>query len=691
MNLAGLIRDNLNNILKVFLFVMAVVLLIIIFPREGKFKYEFQKGKPWLHDDLYAPFDFPISKTSEELQREQQEVDRKLKPYFNFDEEGYQTKRVALQVEFADAWKKAHGSEGLSEDFKGHNLQVLLHVFDTIFQKGIIRMHPVIENKPPDFEIIVVRSNKATAGDLANVLTIPQAKDKIDQLLQEASQVDRAMLRTLLLDQLTYNLEHDLDKTETEKKEALSRISLSRGMIQRGQLIISRGKIVTGDDYLVLQSLKQNYEVELGTSKAFYNILAGQSILISVSMLMLALFLRFYRLDILANNKRVLLILMLITVTVFAASMVLKINPDYLFLVPICIVPVVSRAFFDTRLALFIHIITIILVGFLAPNSFEFTFMVLIAGIVAIMSVVKLERRAQFFYTAFWVFLSYALIYVGLSLIQDGSLEGITISNFTRYAANAAMILFAYPLIFLMEKSFGIITEVTLIELGNTNNKLLRQLSQKAPGTFQHSLQVANLSEEALYAIGGNALLVRVGALYHDIGKMDVPMYFIENQLSGFNPHDELTYEESASIIINHVIKGIERARKGNLPEEIIDFIRTHHGTRKVDYFYIQQRKENPGEEVDEKPFTYPGPKPFSKETAVLMMADSVEAASRSLTRPDTDSINDLVEKIINGQMDSGQFDNAPVTLRDITIIKRIFKRNLQNIFHVRIAYPDGS
>lgn len=384
----------------------------------------------------------------------------------------------------------------------------------------------------------------------------------------------------------------------------------------------------------------------------------------------------------------VLLILLIIVLMVFITSLALKFDVQYIYLVPLCLAPVLIRVFFDTRLALYVYLITIILIGFLVPNSFQFVFMQLISGIITIFSIVNLQKRAQFFFTSIVIFVSYSAIYTGLNLIQEGSFEEIRVINYAMFAGSALLILFAYPLIYVLEKIFGLVTDVTMMELSDTNSKLLRELSMRAPGTFQHSLQVANLAEESIYEIGGDALLARTGALYHDIGKMDHPMYFIENQVTGVNPHDELSYEESATVIINHVINGIEKAKKHKLPEQIIDFIRTHHGTSKVGYFYRMQQLENPDETVNARRFTYPGPIPFSKETSVVMMADSVEAASRSLKMIDEQTINDLVENIINKQMETGQFANSEITLRDITKIKKLLKRKLMNIYHIRIEYP---
>ncbi len=683
------IRHHLDDIFRIFLFLLTIVFLIAVFPKEGKFKYEFQKGKPWLHDDLYAPFDFAINKTQAELDQEKSQVLASIKPYFNYDYKVGDTLEKSLKKEFDDKWLLLHDDSRKLNKQKEKNYKICLSIFDTIFNRGVIEFDPSIENKGPGYDIFLVKDNVATEVPLSRLFTVQQASEYIEKALSDHPDADQGLISGLLSNVVTQNVFFDKDKTSTEQQAALESISPSRGMVQKGELLISRGRIVSSDEYRILQSLKQNYETQLGSSSAFYAILAGQIILISISILVLGLFLMYFRKDILANNKKIFLILLIISMMVFAASLVVRIDPNYFFLVPICMVPLLIRAFFDTRLALFVHIITIVTAGFLVPNSFQFVFLQLIAGIVTIMSVVRLERRSQFFLTSVWVFLTYSAIYVGMTLIQEGTFKEIQIFQFTKFAINAAFLLFAYPLIYILEKLFGIITEVTLMELGNSNNKLLRELAQKAPGTFQHSLQVANLAEEALFAIGGQTLLARVGALYHDIGKMNMPLYFIENQVTGFNPHDELTFEESAQIIVDHVIQGIEMAKKNNLPEEIIDFIRTHHGTRKVEYFYIKQKQDSP-ENLDEKRFTYPGPIPFSKETAVVMMADSVEAASRSLAKPDEESINKLVDSILQKQLDSDQFINANITLKDISKVRKILKKKLQNIYHVRIAYPES-
>lgn len=674
---------------KIAMFFVAVVLLVAVFPKEGRFKYEFTKGKPWLHDDFYAPFDFAIIKYDDELQAEENSALTSLKPYFDIDTAVGSRQAAMFEIELAKRWGDRFGNEDAFPQHREKMLQAGKDILDTLFNTGIISIDPSIEGKPPDFEIIALKNNVAKETPLRDVLTLQQAGNLIPKYANRFDAPDRDMMISALTTSITHNLFFDANKTNAEKEAALAKISPYHGMVQQGELIISRGAIVNDADYRILMSLKNNYEAQLGTSRAFYAITAGQAILTLVSILVLALFLYTYRKDIYANNKKIFLILLLIFMMVLVASIIIRLNVSYFYLIPVCLVPVIVRVFYDTRLALFVHLITIFNTGFIVPNSFTFVFIQLIAGVVAIMSIKRLERRSQFIYTSFFVFCMYITIYIGLSLVQEGSLRGIEMVQIYMMAGNAILLLFAYPIIFIIERAFGYITDVTLIELGNSNNPLLRELAGKAPGTFQHSVQVANLAEEAAFAIDANTPLVRVGALYHDIGKMEAPMYYIENQVVGKNPHDSLTYEESAGIIIKHVTFGMTLARKHQLPKEVAEFITAHHGTRKVDYFYIKEKMERPGEALDEQSFTYPGPIPASKETALVMMADSVEAASRSLKVHDEKSISDLVEKIINKQLENEQLANADLTLRDISLVKEIFKKKLLSIYHARISYPE--
>ncbi len=683
------LRDRYAMLSKIILFGLSIVILVLILPKEGKFKYEFRKGKPWMHQNLIAPFDFAILKTADELDSEKQQLLKDIVPYFKVDTSAAIKQREILVNNFERAWNESYKNTLGTSDRKLKNLQVCLSVFDSIMTIGIIEKNEAIEGQPVDYKIYSIKGNVAEEKKIGEFFTINSADVFIQKKLDPYGPFDRNLIISVLEASMVQTLKYDGEKTEKEKESLISKISLTRGMIQTGELIISKGELITNDKMQLLESLRIEYESKLGSSFQFTGIITGQVILLAVSLFSLFFFLLFFRKEVFNDQKRVVMILLLIVAMVIATALVVKFNPEYAYIIPICLVPIIVGIFNDTRLALFSHLITIILTGLIVPNSYEFVFLQLFAGIVTILSIVRLDRRSQFFLTSLMIFITYSIIYVGMTLIKEGSINEMNSFYFVLFAGSAFLTFFSYPLIYFFERLFGLITDVRLLELSNTNNKLLRELTLKAPGTFQHSMQMANLAEEAVYEIGGNPLLVRTGAMYHDIGKINEPLFFIENQTTGLNPHDELTYEESAAIIIDHVISGVEKAKKHKLPEQIIDFIRTHHGTRKTEYFYTLAKKANPDEEVDPKVFTYHGPEPFSKETAVLMMADVVEAASRSLKKPDEESISILVENMIDKQMENHQLDNADITLRDIRKIKKIFKKKLMNIYHLRIEYPE--
>ena len=683
------LRNSYSEIYKGFLLLISLIVIVSLFPEEATYKYEFAKGRPWMHDDLIAPFDFAILKSPEEITVEKAFVLANKALYFDFNIDLAEQKRSEFVEDFNLLWNVKYGNDRHLENLKQQSLTRGLKILNTILTRGVLQPVPETENKNPDYEITLIIKNTAEKVKLSDLYTIHSAYEKINSLLAQSRDVDKDILEQLLEDSILQNVFYNENVTKTEQQKQLNQISTTYGMVQNGERIISKGEVITNNKYQILESMRAEYESKLGVQTNYWMILAGQVLLVSISLMVLIFFLHFFRKDILKDNKKVLLILLIITLMVFVTSVALSFGFQYIYLVPLCLSVMIIRVFFDTRLALYVYIITIINIGFLVPNSFQFVFMQLISGIITIFTIVNLQKRSQFIFSSFIIFLSYSAIYTGLTLIQEGNISAIKPMNYAMFAGSALLLLFAYPIIFILEKIFGLVTDVTLMELSDSNSPLLRELSMKAPGTFQHSLQVANLSEECIFAIGGDALLTRTGALYHDIGKMDQPMFFIENQVTGVNPHDEVTYEESASIIINHVIKGIEKARKNKLPDQIIDFIRTHHGTRKVEYFYVMEKKDNPDETVDVKRFTYPGPIPFSKETSVVMMADSVEAASRSLKVIDEQTINDLVENIINKQVETGQFINSNITLRDIARTKKILKKKLMNIYHIRIEYPE--
>jgi len=683
------VQDNYATLYKFFLFGLSLFLIVLLFPKEVKFNYEFQQGKPWMHDDLMAPFDFAIYKSDGELTAEKNLALQNFKPFFTKKTALVNQKRMELQTAFDSKWAEKYGSVHDQKYTLNHT--TCFSLFDTIYSKGIIELPENFKALDQDFEINVLTGSNSEERELASFFTVQSAYKYGTDFLNLNKQLDGELLNELLANSLSQNIIYDSETNDRMRQSLMNNISLTRGGIQIGEKIIAKGDLITKEKYQILKSLKLEYEDQLGGSSRYYSVLYGQIILVFISILVLALFLNAFRKDVFADNKKILLILLLIFFMVFVTSQIIKYEVLFLYTVPICIVPIIIRAFFDTRLALFVHIVTIITIGFLAPNSFEFVFLELIAGIIAIISIVNLRKRSQLFFTSLLVFLTYTTIYIGLILMQGGKLQDVHLMNIKLFAGSALLTLFSYPLIFAFEKIFGFVTDVSLMELSDSNSKLLRQLSERAPGTFQHSIQVANLAEEAIYHIGGNPLLVRAGAMYHDIGKMDMPMFFSENQVAGINPHDELPYDESAKIIISHIIKGIEKAKKANLPDPIIDFIRTHHGTKRTQYFYSQFCKQNEPSSINDEAFTYHGPIPFSKETAVVMISDAIEAASRSIQHPDEESVGKLVDSIIDNQIKGKQFNNSDITFKDISVIKKVFKKRLMNIYHIRIEYPNFS
>ncbi len=687
-NIIHWLQRQYSNIYKGFLVLLSIFLLVQLFPRQPGFEYEYQLARPWMYDDMIAPFNFAVLKTNAEIQQEREQLMEAFLPFFSRRPQVKQSMIASFEESFEEAWEEKHPDDPqshLKQRSRELGIAILTHLYDA----GIVFLDEEFRNKPANLPLRVVEDNIARTTVLGAMYNIREAYLYIISMLDDnRDTVDIELLQPLLENSLSHNVFFNQELTERTIEAELDNIPLTRGMVQEGEKIVSKGELVTAETYQILESFKAEHQRQLGDAALQTILYAGQFLLVSISMIVLLLLLYFFRKDVFADNRKILLILLSVLLMVFLTSIIIRHNIDYLYLVPVCLVPVVIRAFFENRLALYVHIITIILIGFLIPRSFEFVFIQFVAGIIAILSMASLRRRSQLFITVTLIFATYCALYFGLSLAHTGSFENLYWRDIAFFAGSAFLTLFAYPLIFLFERLFGMPTDFSLLELADTNNKVLRNLGLKAPGTFQHSMQVANLSEEAIIAIGGNSLLTRTGALYHDIGKMKNPQYFTENQSADFNPHNDISFKESARVIIDHVIDGIEMARKHNIPEYIIDFIRTHHGTTTARYFYTMQVQENEDEEVSKADFIYPGPRPFSKETAVVMMADSVEAASRSLGKPDEKNINQLVDNIIDTQVQEKQFDNADITFKDITTVKGILKRMLLNIYHVRVAYP---
>ncbi len=693
------------------MFLLTALIVIYLFPREGKFRYEFQKGKPWLEETLIAPFSFPIYKPEAEIQAERDSVLRFFVPYFSLDTTVTQNAEREFRSRLEPAWEEFRNqgwthsfTETLGINFFQNQLEQqklnqtdkILFLLNKKYKRGIIENAEVADKIIQENGLLVImRDNIGERHQISSVYTQKSAYEKlrneIDSLgKRPMGNLERRVFNffegfdynLFIFPNLFYN-----DSTSARVKDKmLADISLARGMVQSGERIISKGDVVTGQTFIILESLKREYESKLmGINLNL--LLLGQSILVLLAFFVLYLFLKSFRKEVLKNIRKTSFVLFLMSLVIVISLMVLRYDVINFYVIPFAIVPIIMRTFYDERLALFVHTIGLLVIGLFAPNAFEFVFLNFIVGIVAIFSLTNIHRRSRLFFSALIIIFTYSVMNFALDLIKERSIESINWFNFAWFAGNGLLVLTCYPLIYFFEKTFGFLSDATLMELSDTNQPLLRKLAEEAPGTFQHSIQVANLAEAAAYKIGANPLLVRTGALYHDIGKLTNPRYFIENQTTELNPHDSLPFEESAGIIISHVTMGMEMAQRNNLPSQIIDFIKTHHGTTRVQYFYKSYLKKYPDEKVQIDKFTYPGPKPFTKETAIVMMADSVEAASRSQKDPDGEALDQLVESIINYQVIEEQFTEANITFRDITTIKEIFKNKLRNIFHIRITY----
>ncbi|WNH09991.1 HD family phosphohydrolase [Thalassobellus suaedae] len=681
-------KDFINNlyrnhslIYKGLLFVSTTILIVYLFPKSGKFKYNFEKGKPWQSENLYAPFDFAIKKTAEEISAEKKVITDNSVLYFNVDETVVEKVREAYKNEFREVF---HDSIFKKELPKIYDLGEL--IINELYAFGVLN-----ENYDVSEESSVVildgRVEKQKTV-FSNLIKQDAVKETIDKLLIDNNLENlKTDFVSLFFDLVEPNLIFDKSFTERALKEELDKISYARGSIEKGTLIVSKGEVVEGDKFQKLNSLKSEYESQVWSKSNYIWVLFAYTLLVALALLMLLLFLRKYRVTVFENNTKVTFIFFNIFLMILITTLVINYNAKYIYVVPICILPLVFKAFFDARLGLFAHVITVLLLGFIVPNSYEYMFLQIIAGIVTILTVSELYKRANLFISVGQITLIYIVAYFAFFVIHEGTIETIKWETFIWFVLCGLATLFVQPLIYIYEKLFGLVSDVSLLELSDTNSKLLKELSNKAPGTFHHSLNVANLAESSANEIGANAMLVRVGALYHDIGKMKNPTYFTENQSTGINPHDELSSKESARIITDHVINGIEIAKKHNLPDRVIDFIRTHHGTSVVYYFYMKEK--NDYEDVDKLDFSYPGPKPFSKETAILMMCDSIEAASKSLKEPTSTKIDAFVENIIDKQIEEGQFLNANITFKEIQSIKKVLKHKLANIYHLRIEYPE--
>lgn len=676
-------KKNLNArdiFYRICVGIAAILLVVYFMPREGRSAYQFDLGRPWRYSQLIATFDFPIYKSEEVIKKEQDSVMHLFEPYFEIKQSVEEEQIASFRKDFVQMEKS-----GIPSYYRGYIEQKLR----TMYQNGIVQ--------PEDYNHLIEDSIRAIRIFTANQSVIRPIKEVFSHKsaykfffeTEDTARYNRMKLQKCNLNRyIVSNLLFDQKKSEEQKKDLLSSISYASGMVMSGQKIIDRGEIVTQETYNILASYLKESQQRIDSSKQEAYLLVGQILCVALIFLCMLLYFSLFRRDYLEKGKSVLLLLTMVVVFPILSSILVSENLFSVYIIPFTMAPIFIRVFMDSRTAFVMHAIIILLCAVSLKYPYEFVATQLVAGMVAIYSLRELSQRSQLLRTALIVTITSLVFYFSLDLMHEKEVNNLEYNIYIYLIINGILLLFAYPLMFLIEKLFGFTSNVTLVELSNINNDLMRRMSEVAPGTFQHSMQVANLATEVANKIDAKAQLVRTGAMYHDIGKTCNPAYFTENQ-NGVNPHDQLSLIESARIIINHVSDGLKLADKYNLPEVIKGFIATHHGKGKTKYFYISYKNKFPDEEVDESLFTYPGPNPQTKEQAILMMADAVEASSRSLKDYTEESISNLVDTIIDAQILDGSFTNCPITFQDISTAKDVFKEKLKTIYHTRISYPE--
>ena len=666
-----------RNLFIAAVFVAATVIISVFLPREESVELDFVEGKPWKYEQLTAPFSFAVYKSEQALQRERAEVLAAQRPYYLLQQR--------REAEAVDSFNTACRRE-LHVLVGAQLRQKVNRKMQEVYANGIIGSGELARLQADSITaIMLVVNNVATPKLVDELYTEMQAYEAI--MTADTTLWGRHALQSCNLNEyIRPNLRYDARKSEAARNEALANVSLTSQVIQKDQKIIGTGDMVDGEHHQILLSYQQELNKRVD-ERGVQMTVVGQVLLVTLLIVAYLTYLINYRRNYLYERNKLLFLMSQLTIFPVIAAWILE-GGGALMVIPFAIAPVMINVFLDSRTAYITHTIIILITSLFVPDPFVFVLLQFVAGIAAIYSLTELTERSQIFRVALVVLLCYCLVYFGYELIAKSSFALLSKRMYVDFLLNAILLLFAYPLMLLFEKFFRFTSDVTLMELSNFNVKLLRQLSEDAPGTFQHSMQVSNLAAAAANKVGASSLLVRTGALYHDIGKLENPVFFTENQ-GKTNPHACLPYEHSAKIIINHVKDGLRMAEKHNLPQAIKDFISQHHGTSKAKYFYISYKNEHPGEEVDESLFTYPGPAPHSMETAILMMADAVEAASRSLPEYTEESIGTLVDRIVDGQVSEGHFKECPITFRDITDIKTVFKEKLRTIYHTRINYPE--
>lgn len=667
-----------NSLMLWALVIITVSIIVWFLPRtEGKM-FHYDVGKPWMYGQLIAKFDFPVFKTDEALQAERDTVYNSFQPYYNRDQ----------NIEHAEIQKFlndfSNGMPGIPDSYKG----LIVRKLQKIYNIGVIDPREYNNlSKVPGKQIRVVDGKEAHTVSVDSTFSTPGAYEQLF-MDEKLGPMRSALQRCNLNNYIEPNLIYDKERSETERNDMLSLIPQADGMVMEGQRIIDRGDMVTSYTYRVLSSFEKAMEQRNASDEEIESTFIGQMVYVFVLVFLFTEYLVLFRKDYFSKPRNITMLYAMIVIYPILVSLMMKHFILSVYILPFAMVPIFIRVFFDSRTAFITHTTMILICAVAVKYQYEFIIVQLVAGLVAIYSLRELSKRSQIFLTALLVTVASAVSYLALQLIQSNNISSLDHTMYFHFAVNGFFLLFAYPLMLVIEKTFGFISTVTLFELSNTNNPLLRKLSEEAPGTFQHSITVGNLASEIANKIGAKSQLVRTGALYHDIGKMEHPVFFTENQ-SGINPHTRLDAKSSARIIISHVTNGLKIAEQYNLPRVIKDFIATHHGTGLTKYFYITYKNEHPNEDVDPQPFTYPGPNPFTREQAILMMSDAVEAASRSLKEYTEESIARLVNKIIDDQVANGFFEDCPITFRDIKTAKLVLIERLKAMYHTRIQYPE--
>jgi len=678
------INKGFKRLFRISLFLISALLIIYFFPKSGKFKYSFENGRPWQSENLYAPFDFAIKKSDSEINKEIENA-KLVSPVFFSQDTSLFVNNVDSNIYINDPFLKDSILVNYSNKLKKRIIEQSKLILNDIYSVGFLEENYDFKESQ---NISILNNNRLVKKTAFSSLIKPENLLFYvnNQIILNNYEKYSSQIISIIFEVIKPNLYLNEKLTNEAYEESISNISPNRGFVEKETLIISKGEVIEGEKLVILNSLKQEYEVNDKLFSDYYLILLAYSLLVILSLLMIVLFIRKFERDIYENNNKIAFVYFNITLIILLTNWVVNLNSTYIYIIPLCIIPLLFKAFFDSRIAFFIHSVTIMLLGFIVPNSYEFIFLNIIAGVVTILTSDNIYKRANLFIAVAQITLVYMLAYFSFYVIHEGNIESLELFNFILFVICGLLTLFIYPLIYIYEKLFSLVSDVSLLELSDTNSNLLKELSNKAPGTFHHSLNVANLAEACANKINANALLARVGALHHDIGKIKNPFYFSENQLSGQNLHDQISSKESVEIIKSHVTNGVKIAKNYGLPERIIDFIRTHHGTNLISYFYNKEIKQDSS--INKKEFSYPGPKPFSKEMAIVMMCDSVEAATKSIEKPNAEKINLYVEKIIDNQIDGNQFSDCELTFKNISVIKSILKDKLKNIYHVRVEYP---